>query len=503
MNNNFDIYLNLSVHFFQVLHSQRMREKPLQPWIIADKDGSILAAHCNCMAGLGEACTHVAALLFAVEATVKLRDAKTVTQEKAYWLLPNSVKGVSYKQCREIDFTSATTLKKKLDVVLDNCTVTPSRTGKKTSLQIPEPTENELSSLFHSLHESGSKPALLALIPSYSEQYVPKPIQGNFPIVLTELRDDSAMHMDYCELLQKCQEIEINVTAGQAEAVELATREQASSKLWFRFRSGRITASKMKTACRTDPTLPALSPDIFIDTLKTLHNNVKVDEVGFFINPNVPHIGASPDGIVTCDCCGPSVVEIKCPFCVKDVKLDQQSVNKFYLKKGSDGKLKLDDKHLYYYQVQTQLGVCKLESAYFVVWTEKDLHMEQIMFDCEMWQEICEKSRHIFYTAILPELVGKFYSRLPNSNPLKDGTGNVNAQPVPSVGNDELTWCFCDQVESGKMICCDNENCPLQWFHYLCLGINCAPKGKWFCPDCRKLPEFQTKRGRGRKLMSN
>jgi uncharacterized Zn finger protein len=38
-----------------------MSEKPLQLWIIAEKDGRTLAAHCTCMAGLGEACTHVAA----------------------------------------------------------------------------------------------------------------------------------------------------------------------------------------------------------------------------------------------------------------------------------------------------------------------------------------------------------------------------------------------------------------------------------------------------------
>ncbi|WAR13998.1 hypothetical protein MAR_004103, partial [Mya arenaria] len=54
-----------------VLHSQRLREKPLQPWVIAKPDGVFVAAHCNCMAGLGEACTHVAALLFYVMAVVE------------------------------------------------------------------------------------------------------------------------------------------------------------------------------------------------------------------------------------------------------------------------------------------------------------------------------------------------------------------------------------------------------------------------------------------------
>ena len=138
--------------------------------------------------------------------------------------------------------------------------------------------------------------------------------------------------------------------------------------------------------------------------------------------------------------------------------------------------------------------VSQIESGYFVVWTEKDLHIEQIMFDNNMWKEICEKSRHIFVTAILPELVGKFYSRLPFSQPLSSVENNVKPK-VKSRENTEELWCFCAQVESGSMICCDNEECPIQWYHYLCLGISCAPRGKWYCPDCRKLSKFRPKRG--------
>ena len=44
------------------------------------------------MAGLGESCSHVGALLFYVEAVVKIRDNKTVTQDKAYWMLPAACK---------------------------------------------------------------------------------------------------------------------------------------------------------------------------------------------------------------------------------------------------------------------------------------------------------------------------------------------------------------------------------------------------------------------------
>ena len=76
----------------RVRHSQRSTDPCLIPWVISEKDGRVVSGHCTCMAGLGEICSHVAALLFAIEATVKLRDSTTVTQEKSYWLLPSAVK---------------------------------------------------------------------------------------------------------------------------------------------------------------------------------------------------------------------------------------------------------------------------------------------------------------------------------------------------------------------------------------------------------------------------
>ena len=66
---------------------------------------------------------------------------------------------------------------------------------------------------------------------------------------------------------------------------------------------------------------------------------------------------------------------------------------------------------MYFYQVQTQPGACKLHRACFVVCTADDLYFEQNTFD-----KMCLKEKHIFYTAILPELVGKFYTRLPKSD---------------------------------------------------------------------------------------
>ena len=55
----------------KVRHSKTVSASPLRPWVAAAKGGTVLCAHCTCMAGLGEACSHIAALLFAAEAHTK------------------------------------------------------------------------------------------------------------------------------------------------------------------------------------------------------------------------------------------------------------------------------------------------------------------------------------------------------------------------------------------------------------------------------------------------
>lgn len=45
-------------------------------------------------------------------------------------------------------------------------------------------------------------------------------------------------------------------------------------------------------------------------------------------------------------------------------------------------------------------------------------------------------------------------------------------------------YCICKDISYGDMIMCDNARCETQWFHFVCVGLNAAPKGKWFCPFC-------------------
>ncbi|KAL0963398.1 hypothetical protein UPYG_G00305830 [Umbra pygmaea] len=57
--------------------------------------------------------------------------------------------------------------------------------------------------------------------------------------------------------------------------------------------------------------------------------------------------------------------------------------------------------------------------------------------------------------------------------------------PDLPIDPDEPTYCLCEQVSYGEMIGCDNDQCPIEWFHFSCVGLHHKPKGKWFCPKCR------------------
>ena len=71
-------------------------------------------------------------------------------------------------------------------------------------------------------------------------------------------------------------------------------------------------------------------------------------------------------------------------------------------------------------------------------------------------------------------------------------TNNMSAscqtitQDETSIDEDDQIYCYCRRVEIGKMIACENEDCKIGWFHFTCVGIRRAPRGQWFCRDCKQ-----------------
>ena len=55
--------------------------------------------------------------------------------------------------------------------------------------------------------------------------------------------------------------------------------------------------------------------ECYFSIFSSSHENLTIRDSGLIINPNYPYIGASPDAIVECKCCGIRCLEIKCPYC--------------------------------------------------------------------------------------------------------------------------------------------------------------------------------------------
>ena len=91
----------------RVCHSEEVPDSPPAPWLLTEKEGKVVSAHCNCMAGLGEACSHVGAVLFYIEAANKMKDWGKSLLDTSH------NQQVQYKEISAIDFSSPKTLKKK------------------------------------------------------------------------------------------------------------------------------------------------------------------------------------------------------------------------------------------------------------------------------------------------------------------------------------------------------------------------------------------------------
>ena len=68
-------------------------------------------------------------------------------------------------------------------------------------------------------------------------------------------------------------------------------------------------------------------------------------------------------------------------------------------------------------------------------------------------------------------------------------TNNPNDVLDMPIDPNEPTYCVCQQVSYGEMVACDNRECPVEWFHFGCVGLTSKPRGQWFCPRCSALRE--------------
>ena len=69
----------------EVMPSQRLNDNPHMPWVAINlKEPSVETVHCTCMAGFGESCSHIGALLFKLEAAIRAGFTKNACTDVAW-----------------------------------------------------------------------------------------------------------------------------------------------------------------------------------------------------------------------------------------------------------------------------------------------------------------------------------------------------------------------------------------------------------------------------------
>ena len=306
------------------------------------------------------------------------------------------------------------------------------------------------------------------------------------------------------ELEKVCQDVfcQLKVTCEESTYLEECTRLQSHCDLWHQHRAGQITSSlfkRVKNASIAKPSaslietlllksrfnsskVPALHWGIthedtarkeYVELASEYHVNFECCDSGLHVNPKFPHLGATPDGVTNCDCCGNGLLEIKCPYKHRNEHPHKVQDPTFYLKKD-DGEIHLPTDHEYYFQVQGQLAVCEMDYCDFVCWTPCGLHCERILVDTNFFEQVKPSLDKFFISVLLPRL-------------LTGSTSTSSAVTKQVSVRPQNTYCWCDGKDEGKMVACDNGSCEREWFHYQCVGISRKPRGKWFCSDnCRK-----------------
>ena len=254
----------------------------------------------------------------------------------------------------------------------------------------------------------------------------------NYPLSLEKLAKQynnfSDSNIEFHDYLESYHSEEINKT------IEEITRGQTDNEQWFTYRKGRITASNFHSVlhykfgdndnnyimkrvfqeCRELNTEAVeygrvhepIARHQYFETYKKNHKCAKLKQTGLYVMKSKPYMGASPDGVISCKCCGIGLVEIKCSYSCRSMTPEQVCEKKsqyhLYLDANHNVRLKRDSS--WYTQIQGQMGVCDTDWCDFVFFTDEALFVERINFDIDHFQEIVGKCDDFFQKYIKKNL---------------------------------------------------------------------------------------------------
>ena len=165
---------------------------------------------------------------------------------------------MKYAAISDIDFSAPSTKRKRLDKKNQSEESTLLSFSPSNIAAAEDPTDTELDKLYETISKTEDKPAILSIIPKHCDQYVINHSVVSTP--LSALFQAKYVCLSYDALLRECDLAFTKLTLNQEQArnIELSTRGQALSKDWFRYRTGHVTASRLKSPVRTDPTRPSI-----------------------------------------------------------------------------------------------------------------------------------------------------------------------------------------------------------------------------------------------------
>ena len=243
------------------------------------------------------------------------------------------------------------------------------------------------------------------------------------PTVCKQIIDPTTI---MCQQFLEC----MKLTDDQVSAIDAATCEQSDSELWQALRNGRLTSSRFGEILKRRPTtdscrlvkdimgyngpLKKIPPQIrwgreneakarhcYIENRRQCGEDMVVEASGLHLLPNKSFIGASPDGRILCrniDTCNHGCLEIKCPYSINHnvtVTMTPEEIADeypdFFMKRGDDGLLHLPCDHAYYAQVQGEMAVLNVEWCDFTVFSNGTVVVDRIIADYDYWTELQEK----------------------------------------------------------------------------------------------------------------
>ena len=408
--------------------SQRINDPFHKLWVCIDRKSSkIIVGHCTCMAGMSETCNHIAGMLFRLEAVnIAGLNNPSCTTKPCEWL-PNR---------------SKVEPKKIKDVCLDRDDIKKRFTKKSV---IPSPKKKyeplikcplkplKLNDIATALEEIAPLSTLTTAVPRPKIDFVREVITQRPEINTVSVDDVLLMSSDVDSFFENLEQISQDIITK----IEVLTRGQSNNEAWYDCRKGVVTASKahdILTRMRkfkgdntlnlwnlfqkvagmvfVNPNIPALkygrdmesiALEKFVSVMKVKHRTINVQDCGLFLDESFPYIGASPDAIVNCECCGLSCLEIKCPYSISYLSPQDPSVKLAFM---TENNTKLKKNHKYFTQCQLQMYVTRAKRCFFMVWTSHGNVIDEIAFDEEFCNELI-KSICSFYKCYLEYTFGK------------------------------------------------------------------------------------------------